>query len=88
MPRPKHRSRSFRKVFRKVPGGRTVLHLQKQKPKMAHCAQCGAVLKGMLRKRASLLRNVSKTKKRVSRPYGGNLCSRCMRLKMVEKARV
>ena len=87
MPAPKLRSRSLRRVYRKVPGGRTVLHYEKQKSKTGHCALCGAVLKGIPRKRPSMMRKLSKAEKRPSRPYGGNLCARCMRKKMIEKAR-
>jgi large subunit ribosomal protein L34e len=87
MPARRLRSRSFRRVFRKVPGGRTSLHYKQRKPKSAHCADCRAVLKGTIRERPYKMRAIAKTKKRPQRPFGGMLCSRCMRLRMIEKAR-
>jgi len=32
--------------------------------------------------------NMAKTKKRPERPYGGVLCTRCMRKTMIGKARI
>jgi large subunit ribosomal protein L34e len=71
----------------KTPGGRTVTHYKRRKPKSAKCGKCGAVLKGVPRELPSKMRKVSKTAKRPERPYAGVLCSRCMRAKFVEKAK-
>lgn len=87
MPAPRKRSRSLRRIYVKTPGGRTVVHYKRRKPKAAKCGKCGAVLKGIARERPYKMRKMAKSKKRVSRPYGGNLCSRCMMELFVEKAR-
>ena len=87
MPAPRLRSRSLRKLFRKVPGGRTIIQYKRKKPKAAHCSNCGAVLKGVPRERPFKMRNMAKTKKRPERPYGGVLCSRCMRLEIINRVR-
>jgi large subunit ribosomal protein L34e len=87
MPAPSRRSRSLRKVHRKVPGGRTVVHYKKKKPGKAKCGRCGAALKGVPRERPYKMRKLCKTKKRPERPYGGVLCSKCMRELFKEKAR-
>ncbi|MCX8147002.1 MAG: 50S ribosomal protein L34e [Candidatus Woesearchaeota archaeon] len=87
MPSGKYRSRRYRRVFRRTPSGKTKLHYRKRKPAQPKCALCGSVLKGMPRARALRLRKIAKTKKRPERPYGGNLCSKCMRAKIIEKAR-
>lgn len=87
MPAPRQRSRSLRKIYRKVPGGRVSLHYKKKKPKSARCSSCGAVLKGVPRELPYKMRTMTKTKKRPERPFGGVLCSRCMRIKILEKAR-
>ena len=81
------RSKSLRKVKVKTPGGDTVTHYRKRKPSKAHCGNCGRVLSGVARARQTELKNMAKTKKRPERPYGGNLCSKCMRSLIVEKAR-
>jgi large subunit ribosomal protein L34e len=73
------RSRTFRRVFRKTPGGRTVLHHVLRKPGKVVCGKCGAILKGIAHARPAKFRNMPKTRRTVSRPYGGNLCSKCMR---------
>jgi len=87
MPQPYKRSRSLRRVYVKAPGGKTRLHYRKRKPGKAECGSCGAFLKGTLRERPNKMSSLAKTKKRPERPYGGNLCSRCMRLLMIAKAR-
>ena len=86
MVRPALRSRSIRKVFRKVPGNRTSLQYKKQKPKVAKCS-CGAILKGVPRELPFRMASMAKTKKRPERPYGGVLCTKCMRQFIIDKAR-
>ncbi len=87
MVRPSLRSRSLRKIFRKVPGGRSSLQYKKKKPTHAKCGNCGAVLKGVPRELPFRMRSMPKTFKRPERPYGGVLCSKCMRLQIIAKAR-
>lgn len=82
----KLRSRSLRKIYVKTPGGKTVVHYKNRKPKIAHCAGCGKPLKGFVRALPSKIRKLGKTKKRPQRPYP-NLCSSCMRKKIVKEAR-
>lgn len=87
MVKPGHRSRSLRRVFRRTPGSRTVLQFRKRKPSKARCSKCGKLLPGVPRERPYRMVRMPKTKKRPERPYGGTLCSACMRLKMVAEAR-
>lgn len=87
MPAPRYRSRSLRRVYVKTPGGRTVVHYRRKKPKKAHCSKCGAILKGVPRERPYKLKKLAKTQRRPERPYGGVLCSGCMRRLFIEKAR-
>ena len=87
MPAPSKRSRSFRKVHRRVPGGKTSLHYKRKKPGKAKCGRCNAVLKGVPRERPYKMMSMAKTKKRPERPYGGVLCSKCMRELFKEKSR-
>jgi len=87
MPRPALRSRTLRKVKKRLPGGAFIIHYLKRRPSPSKCAACGKKLHGVPRKRPSLLKRISKSKKTPSRPYGGNLCSRCARGKAKEKAR-
>lgn len=79
--------RRYRQIFVKVPGGRTVVHYKEKKPKVAKCASCGAVLKGIAHERKYKMQKMARSKKRVSRKYGGYLCSRCARKKIIEEAK-
>ncbi|MBI4441172.1 50S ribosomal protein L34e [Candidatus Woesearchaeota archaeon] len=74
------KSRSKRRIMRRTPGGRNVVHLKPRKQSKAHCAVCRQALKGVAQKGAA-------SEKRPSRPYGGYLCSACVRQMMIERAR-
>ena len=58
------KSRTFRRVKVKTPGGRTVMHYRKRKPAKAKCANCGDVLKGVARVSSAKLKATAKSKKR------------------------
>jgi len=77
----------FKKIKVKTPSGKLVLHYKKKKPRKAKCSNCGKPLQGVPRERPYKMRTMAKTKKRPSRPFGGVLCSACMRKKIVEKVR-
>jgi len=82
----KTKSRTLRRVFVKAAKGvRT--HYRKRKPSKAKCAECETLLKGVPRERPYKMQNMAKTKKKPSRPFGGNLCSKCLTKKIKEKAR-
>ena len=83
----KQKSRTFRRIFKKVPGGKTKVFYIKRKPAKPKCTKCNAVLKGVLRERPYKMTNTAKTKKRPQRPYGGVLCSSCLREMIKQKAR-
>ena len=87
MPTPQQRSRTIRKIFKKLPGGRLTLHYERKKPKSAHCTQCGNVLAGVPRELPFKMRHLGKTEKRPQRIYGGILCSPCMRRTLIVRAR-
>lgn len=86
MPAPRLRSRSLRRVYVKTPGGRTVIHYRFRRPKVAKCSSCKGSLKGVPHERPNEMKKISKTKRRPSRPYP-NLCSKCMRKKIIEGAK-
>ncbi|MBU0757236.1 MAG: 50S ribosomal protein L34e [Nanoarchaeota archaeon] len=88
MPEGRFKSRTFRRVKKKLPGGSTVIHYSKRKPKKATCAGCGVVLQGVARDLPLKMQNMPKTRKRPERPFGGVLCSKCSRLKIKEESRV
>ena len=81
------KSRTFRRIKVKTPGGNTKVHYKRRKPSKAKCTGCGAVLAGVARALPRKMQNMPKTKKRPTRPYGGVLCTKCMRNKIKQKAR-
>jgi large subunit ribosomal protein L34e len=82
MVRPALRSRSFRRVKVRVPGGRQVTQYRKRRPAEAECASCKRPLHGLPRLRPLRLQALPASRRQVSRPYGGHLCSPCMRLQI------
>ncbi|MBU5689924.1 MAG: 50S ribosomal protein L34e [Candidatus Aenigmatarchaeota archaeon] len=79
MTKPEYKSGSWRKRKVKVPGGSVKTHIARVKPKSAKCGKCGKPLHGIPRLRQIKFRGLAKTQKRPERPYGGVLCSACMR---------
>ncbi len=81
------KSGSFRKVFKKTPGAKNVVHYESRKPKVHKCAVCGEKLAGIPRLRPTDAKNTPKSNKRPERPYGGYLCNVCARKKIVQETR-
>ena len=84
---PRFRSRSKRRVAKKLPSGQVRIHYEDRKPKSAHCAGCGSKLHGVARATTAQLRKLSKTQKRPERAFGGVLCTKCMRKVLANQAR-
>jgi len=83
----KFKSRSLRRVKVTTPGNRNKIVYKQRKPSQAKCAACGAILSGVPRATKSEITNMPKTAKRPERPFGGFLCSKCLRVTMKDKAR-
>ena len=82
----RRKSKSERKVFVKTPN-RNKISLRKSKPNKRTCKECGAFLIGIKRNNAFSLKKVGKSKKRSNRKFGGDLCSKCSRVKIVEEVK-
>ena len=78
MPRPMYRTRSWRRIIVRTPGGDVRIHYEKRRPGPAKCAICGSPLNGVPALRPSQLAKLSKTEKRPERMYGGVVCPRCL----------
>jgi len=81
------KSRTFRRVKVKTPGGETKVHYKRRKPSKAKCSGCGKNLAGVPRELPGKMTKMPKTKKRPERPYGGKLCTQCTRNKIKQTAR-
>ncbi|MFH1591479.1 MAG: 50S ribosomal protein L34e [archaeon] len=82
----RRKSRSMARVHKALPGGRNTTHYEDRRPKQVHCGECRAILHGIPRAGRAELRNMPKTQKRPERPFGGVLCSRCTRKRIVKAA--
>ncbi|MBI4151197.1 50S ribosomal protein L34e [Candidatus Woesearchaeota archaeon] len=85
---PRLRSRTFRRRTTHTPGGRHVVHYSRRKPAYAQCGTCGEKLSAVPRAYPSKLQNMSRSAKRPERPYGGVLCTKCMRAVFKRAARL
>lgn len=83
----RRRSRTLRRIHVRTPGGRNVIHYEARKPSRPHCASCGTMMHGMKAMLSRAMHSVPKTQKRPERPYGGELCSACMRRIIIGQAR-
>ncbi len=70
--RPRHRSRSWKRKAVRTPGGETKKRFEREGQGTPRCPSCGQELHGVSFEG-------SKTEKKTSRPFGGTLCSACMR---------
>jgi len=73
MPNMRQKTHSKNKMHKRTPSGRNVVNYKPKNPKNSKCAKCNLVLCGVTR----ATRKTSKAKKIVTRPFGGNLCSKC-----------
>lgn len=83
MPRPALRSTSWIKKKITTPGGSKKTHYLKKKNANAKCASCGKGLNGVPKTTDDRMKKISKTKKRPERAYGGNLCAKCLKNKII-----
>ena len=87
MPRPNKRSRTLRRVFTRIPSGISKLVYKPRKPSRIKCAECKTILHGISAMSKAELRNISNSQKKVARKYGGNLCHKCARKKIIQSVR-
>jgi len=79
--------RSGKRKLVKTDGGRYYYKSVPDKPKYAHCATCDRPLPGVPRGTTVEIRRLKKSERRPSRPYGGQLCSPCLRRKLINSTR-
>ena len=63
----------------KTPGGRLTVHYIKKTVNAPRCRCCKTVLPGLKRLRPSEVKKEGSSHHSVSRAYGGNLCHKCVR---------
>ncbi len=75
MVRPAYRSRSLRRVHVRIPSGVSVVHYERRKNDVPHCAICGRPLQGF----PKLVKGDHSGHRPPGRPYAGNICHACLR---------
>ena len=87
MPANRFRSRSYKRMNKRTPGGENVLRYKKKRPSKHVCAECGAPLHAVPNGRPYEINKLSKSQKRPNRPYVGYLCPNCARKHFKNEAR-
>ncbi len=72
MPKPMHRSHSFRKLKRVTSTGKVVVHYERKKNSLPHCGLCGVELNGIDQDLKG-----GRSRRTNSRLFGGVLCANC-----------
>ncbi|XP_002730999.1 large ribosomal subunit protein eL34-like [Saccoglossus kowalevskii] len=78
-----YNTKSNRKRISKTPGGKLVYLYTKKKGTVPSCGDCKMKLFGVIAARPKRLMSLSKTKKHVTRTYGGSRCNKCVRQRIV-----
>ena len=77
---PRYRARKgIRRVARKTPGSKTIIHYEKKVYGTPICAICKKNLHGVKRGTSIAMSKLTRTDLTVQRPFGANLCSPCSR---------
>jgi len=88
MPSPQLRTRSVKRVKVKLPGGATKTHYKRRKTSRSLCAFCKKPLSGSPRLTSAEMRKLNYAKRRVWRPYGGQICPECLKTGLKRAIRV
>merc|ERR1711872_21276 len=72
-----------RRVISKTPGGKLVYIHPKKLGSVTKCGNCKDKLRGIKAARPRELSRFSLRLKKTTRPYGGSLCSKCVRERVV-----
>jgi large subunit ribosomal protein L34e len=87
MPRPMLRNRSRKRVYKALPGGRTGIHFKREIVGENCCSVCGSLLAGIPKLLPSETRKLNRTKRRISRIYGGQICHNCLKTALKKAVR-
>ncbi|MAG47813.1 50S ribosomal protein L34e [archaeon] len=87
MTAPRFRSRTFRRIYTRIPSSKVVIHYKTRKPSNHKCGSCRIVLKGVKSNISKTIKKLTKSKKTVKRMFGGSLCSKCSRREIISRTR-
>ncbi|CAH1383153.1 hypothetical protein MTP99_007184 [Tenebrio molitor] len=78
-----YNTKSNRRHIVRTPGGKLVYQYLKKPKKIPRCGQCKDKLRGILPARPQERSRLCRRKKTVKRAYGGVLCHKCVKEKIV-----
>jgi len=79
------KSRRLKRVQVKLPGGRNTTHYVQRNRSIAKCAVTGKPLRGIPRKTNRQFKNLNKSQKTVSRPFGGYMSHTALKAKILKE---
>ncbi|MFQ5979680.1 MAG: 50S ribosomal protein L34e [Candidatus Heimdallarchaeota archaeon] len=87
MPTGKEKSHSLRRTKYVTPGARARTHYTRRPSKRDRCRVCGGVLHASRKLTRNRVNTLSKTERRAERPFGGDVCGRCLRAGIAKAVR-
>jgi large subunit ribosomal protein L34e len=87
MPQPHLRTRSKKRLNVALPSGRNRIFYKKEVAPTSVCSMCGQPLAGMQHLTPVRTRKLNRTKRRIWRPYGGQLCHNCLKTSLKQAVR-
>ncbi|MGQ9641306.1 MAG: 50S ribosomal protein L34e [Candidatus Bathycorpusculaceae bacterium] len=87
MPQPHLRTRSRKGIKKTLPSGKSKMHFKMGKPKALSCFLCKKPIAGIHRLNPAEMRKQERSKRRVWRPYGGQICHNCLKNALKQTAR-
>merc|ERR1712168_732457 len=78
-----YNTKSNSRRISKTPGGKLVYLYTKKAGTIPKCGDCKEKLRGITSVRPKVLATLPRTKKTVSRAYGGSRCAKCVRARIV-----
>ena len=87
MPRPAHRTRSRKRVKKPSPGSTVKTYFKREISSSLKCSICGKPLTGIPRLSPTEIRKLNRTKRRIWRIYGGQLCPNCLKTLLKQAVR-
>lgn len=87
MPQPHLRTRSKKRFKVTLPSGEGGTRYKKEVPSTILCSLCSQPLGGVPHATTAEIRKLNRSKRRVWRPYGGQICSNCLKKALRQAAR-
>lgn len=87
MPKPFQRTRSRKRQYKTLPGGRKTVHYKQEKVSLPHCFLCHRPISGIPHKSITEVRKLNRSKRKIWRLYGGQVCPDCLKNALKQVAR-